>query len=1325
VRVRFEEPGNYSVTLTVDNACNQPDEAVLNFEVIGQEGLRLSPTPDACSTLSYQPEPFNTDATYLINGNPVPSFPVDLTPAATPYIVEARLDNACGTQLLRDTILVQEPSPVRITDPIAGATFCLLDEEIPLRADRPSGIWRINGAQIQDVFNPQDLGVGTHEISYQVGSGSCAVEDRISVEVLPGPNLDIGNDQRRCIDSAPLSLQANVSGGIWTGPGVVDTLSGVFDASVAGVGLHTVRFSYTSPEDGCTANVSQEIEVVDLPVLQLRDTISVCNADQPIDIQALALQENRPDGGSFEWIGAGFTDSSSPLFDTREAGGTGRYPITLRYRIDPGCVQTDSALLLVRDLTPASAMQDTTLCNTQGEFELRGRPTGGQWRDPSGRDIAGSIDLNSLSPGDYTYTYVLSPGSSCQSSAQTTVRIVAGGSVQAGDDIYVCESDRELPLPNRTGEWSGPALSTDDVIDLRQLAVGSYAYTLTDANLPAACNTDALQVVVTALPEPSFAPDSTGCKGESLRLNNTSTGADRYLWDFGDGQTSTTADPSHRYAAAGTYQIRLRTATLSPVNGQSVCQASTQRQVRIYEAPSRVDFDLDRQQGCSPLRVNFQNRSEGERLQYQWDFGDGQTSTAINPDSIQFETGLYDTTYTVQLQVANGCGGTMATAEIEVFAQPTAEFASEETQQYCSGEEVRIGHRSLGDSLRWDFGNGNQYTGFEPPVQQYFTEEDSDTVRLQLIAYNRCGQDTATQELRIVPTDARASISVLDNRPCVGDTVFLRSLSRPLEAPVQWQFPDGSQSGALDTYYVFQEQGTQRVAVQVFSCGIDSSFLDFEVQPTPEVAIDLPAQSCPGTPFKITLASPEPNTSILFGDSVLAERSQVDWQLDSLGSYTFTARVRSLDGCTARATDRIEIIAGPEAAFSVPDSSCANAPIQLRSTGSNAVSCRWQIDGQAPLSGCNQEVLLAEAGLHDARLLVQSSIGCRDSLRRTMFVRPTPVADFEVEVLRPCTPALVELRNLSSQSNAVEWWSSNGQRATGDTLRYTVEQGGTYTASLRANYDGLCFDTAQRQFTVFSTPSMLIDTTAGCTKAEGYTLTLQTTPNARTVLSGPDYDAEGSLHQRLQAGDYFLFAETTEGCQQDSFLRIPEVQELRAEIDAPDSIFIDLGDAVPLELLVNRADAEVFWSPAEYLSDPRSLSPIARPFLTSDIVATVTDTRGCRRIDQIHFDVHIDRDRGLFIPDGFSPNGDGHNDVFRVRLANEGVALVKSFRIFSPAGGLAFEAEDCDPRNTLLCAWDGTIGGEDAQPGVFGYFVELEYVDGVVVTRKGSVTLLR
>lgn len=118
---------------------------------------------------------------------------------------------------------------------------------------------------------------------------------------------------------------------------------------------------------------------------------------------------------------------------------------------------------------------------------------------------------------------------------------------------------------------------------------------------------------------------------------------------------------------------------------------------------------------------------------------------------------------------------------------------------------------------------------------------------------------------------------------------------------------------------------------------------------------------------------------------------------------------------------------------------------------------------------------------------------------------------------------------------------------------------------------------------------------------------------------------------------------------------------------------------------------------------------------------TVTSEFGCPNSDTVVIHLYCDKSQ-IFVPNTFTPNGDGQNDVFYPR--GRGISMVKSFRIYNRWGQLLFERSNIQ-LNDATNAWDGSFQGDLPRPDVYVYALEAVCDAGDEVNLKGDVTIIR
>jgi gliding motility-associated-like protein len=148
---------------------------------------------------------------------------------------------------------------------------------------------------------------------------------------------------------------------------------------------------------------------------------------------------------------------------------------------------------------------------------------------------------------------------------------------------------------------------------------------------------------------------------------------------------------------------------------------------------------------------------------------------------------------------------------------------------------------------------------------------------------------------------------------------------------------------------------------------------------------------------------------------------------------------------------------------------------------------------------------------------------------------------------------------------------------------------------------------------------------------------------------------------------------------------------------------------------------QYIWSPAGSLSCEFCSNPTATPPATTEYVVTAISGRGCKASDSVIVNVICDQSQ-VFVPNLFSPNGDGQNDLFYPR--GVGLKLVKSFRIYNRWGELLYEQRGIG-LNDENKGWNGTYKGAELAPDVFVYAIEGECESGEEISWKGDITLIR
>ncbi|WP_367390211.1 gliding motility-associated C-terminal domain-containing protein [Lewinella sp. LCG006] len=283
-------------------------------------------------------------------------------------------------------------------------------------------------------------------------------------------------------------------------------------------------------------------------------------------------------------------------------------------------------------------------------------------------------------------------------------------------------------------------------------------------------------------------------------------------------------------------------------------------------------------------------------------------------------------------------------------------------------------------------------------------------------------------------------------------------------------------------------------------------------------------------------------------------------------------------------------------------------------------------------------------------------------------------------------------------------------------------EAGSYTLELTDDND--CFFTTS--YTVPQPPpltNVLERLDPACSGEEG-TFTFfpdgGTPPYVFSADGGQTFTEDASID--AGPGTYLLVIRDQNGCL---FTDEAEMMEpLPLFLDAPEQIILDYGDSITLFIpLYNvRGDTFIQWLPAtSQLSCDDCLNPTIYAQETTVFYLRVRDSFGCAASARIPMIVEFPR--RVYLPNAFSPNGVGDNEVWYPFAANE-VALIRRLEVFNRWGGQVFSQKNFPPNDPLF-GWDGWFNGSPAPSAVYVYFVEVEFTDGTVLVLKGDVVLVR
>ncbi len=305
--------------------------------------------------------------------------------------------------------------------------------------------------------------------------------------------------------------------------------------------------------------------------------------------------------------------------------------------------------------------------------------------------------------------------------------------------------------------------------------------------------------------EARFSSDKTaGCPPLLVSFTNESIyPADAaFLWDFGNGRTSTARQPQTIYSEPGDFTVVLIVSA-----GDLADTLSVRGYISTY-APPVVSFTINNDGiGCIPAAFEFSNHttiSEGAPVEYTWSFGDGSISHEKSLQYIYEQRGIYDVSLVVT--DVNGCTSSHTEEELVRAYQPVAKLGADQVYS-CNGTLIThfndLSEAVLPLRYVWDFGDGT--TSHEPSPTHIFHQVGRETVKLKVMNTVGCEDSVVVEDL-IVIENTRAVFSLSNDTICPGQKLALTNASEDASL-FQWDFGDGSVSGEIDASKQYANSG--------------------------------------------------------------------------------------------------------------------------------------------------------------------------------------------------------------------------------------------------------------------------------------------------------------------------------------------------------------------------------------------------------------------------------------------------------------------------------------------------------------------------------------
>ncbi|MBN2213446.1 MAG: PKD domain-containing protein [Bacteroidales bacterium] len=814
-------------------------------------------------------------------------------------------------------------------------------------------------------------------------------------------------------------------------------------------------------------------------------------------------------------------------------------------------------------------------------------------------------------------------------------------------------------------------------------------------------------------------------------FTNHSKGLETFQWSFGDDSiNTTTASPEHTYSAEGNY-----TVVLDVTKGS--CSDSYRQVLPVRMPKAIINTDT---MACAQSILQLTGKESYNLVdycyeKYLWDFGDGTPGKRTSLDTIQHiyrNRGRYQLKLTTRFD--NGCTDS-ADINVNVY-QPYAGFMAD-TLLGCSPFIVNFTDTSRSDvhpleEWHWTFepAEDSIYNSMIPVVSHWFNNPGVYQVILQITDTLGCiGEASAT----ISTANPDAVFFAEDLRICAGEAVRLYYTLQSIDSLI-WDFDDGtfSRDDSRPVSHIYPDSGSFNPSLTIYRFGCSDSFTlqdPVEVQlASAYFAVSDSFWNC--YPHEITFTHQAEGQDIVagvwnfgYGNTPPSEYAGIKkFNYPKPGIYTAGLSILTSFGCTDTFERDIEI-SGPVGDFTASKyDACRFDEITyiIRDT-SNIFDFEWDMgDGTTFLKGDTVTHMYHDVGPFYPKLLLYGDSGnCRPpAVVDTIYIYEV-IADFGVPDTGLCSFYDILLEN-SSEGNDINSWNINDSIFTSDINPVLNLQHGTYLVSLMVMNDIGCSDTTEKSITIHPLPVIqMMEDTFICEGDE--IIILVTGGDEITWSPATGLSSVNSYSPSASPGvttTYTAVVRDTEtGCLNSDDIKIVVQQYPEITLHPADTTIL-IGETINVSA-DSLGDCTYFWTsvPTDTsLSCLNCASPVIRPLENTLYTLEVADTNHCFS-EKYYINVQVDEKYSLDLPAAFTPTGDPENAVVYVK--GWGIMRLVEFRIYNRYGNEVFYTDD------LNQGWDGTYKGKLQNIDSYAYTVTAEMWNGQLMTKKGTITLLR
>lgn len=816
-----------------------------------------------------------------------------------------------------------------------------------------------------------------------------------------------------------------------------------------------------------------------------------CQTSAPVNF----INQSTGNGSLQYWWNFGNSTGSSAVNPVVNYGATGSYTVRLIVSSSFGCRDTlTKANAINIGVVKANFNPPDTVC-TGAPFQLTNASTpasfvGSTWTFGNDTILTQTNPIHSFETAGVHLVKLVTDFGSCRDSVTKSIVSIPKPNVSFNAPVrYSCKAPLTVNFNNTSSNavsylWNfgDGSTSTQKNPSHQYTTMGSYAVSLIIINSNGCTDTLLLEDYVRVSPPEILSIDSLmikECTPYTVYPHATiATGLpiSSYLWNFGDGGTSTDSTPAHTYTVPGNYNVKLTVSS-----GAGCIDTFTLVEAVMVGLKPTAIFSATPLDVCANTPVNFTDLStvpNGYLVDWwYWEFGDGGTSPEKNPTHTYSDTGWFTVTLTV---ASLGCNDSALITNYVHVKPPIAKF---DTSYSCSTPLKRnFIDSSIGaSSWTWDFGDGGTSTQRNPA----HTYAASGTYPVSLTVSDGSCQHTKIENVLVLDQSPRMIIS--DSINCRATRVLF-DIGNVMPGSIQryrWFFEGVNRPGAptnnTPVAQSYSTTGVRTPAValtDILQC-VDTAYASFPITIYgPKAAFGgNPRGGCFGTTITFLDSTitdgihPISSWTWNFGDgpSKVLTSGPFTHYYTSPGVYNVYMIVRDSYGCKdSVGKSSFVSISSINAGFNPSDSLvCPNSPItfSINSVGAD-VTYKWDFGDNNSSTSATPVHTFSNPGTYITSLVVADKIGCRDSSTKVIKVFSAKSKFALSDSFAICPPLVVNASNTSSNFKSYQWDFGDGSYSTLLNPSHIYTYPGTYTISLAVSNTGGCTDTMRKNIVI-------------------------------------------------------------------------------------------------------------------------------------------------------------------------------------------------------------------------------------------------------------------